>query len=1087
VTASSPLPAETVTLVFTDIEKSTRILQALGEAYEGVLMEHQDLVRAALARHGGHEVGTAGDSFFIAFGRAHEAVAFAVDVQHVILNHPWPDRASVRIRIGMHTGTPALVHGQYVGLDVHRAARISSAGHGGQIILSDATRELVDADLPDGVTLRDLGMHRLKDLQAWEHIYQVLQADLPAVFPPLQSLDTLPNNLPRKLTTFIGREREITEVKRALESSTLLTIVGTGGAGKTRLALQVAADMLAHCLHGAWVVELAPVSDPTQIPQAAAAALGIREYPGLTLRDSLFEYLGSRELLLLLDNCEHLVAGVSEFVVAVIQSAPRIKILCTSRERLGIPGERIWRIPSLALPALGRRRDVSVLSENEAVRLFVDRARAVLPGFELTDAAARTVARICVRLDGLPLAIELAAARVRVLSVEQIAARLDDRFRLLAGASRTALPHQQTLQAAMDWGYDLLADPERALLRRLSVFAGGWTLEAAESICEDPDAGEPVLDLLARLVDKSLVEVEGATTSRYRMLETVRQYGWEKLRAAGEAAQFRSRHREWFLALSETAARFLQGPQQKTWLDRLDDERDNFRAALDWALEDRPEQALALTAALWRWSYLRGYLSIGAALTERALAAVPAATPVRVEALNGAAVLTNAIGKYARAEELANETITLARTFGDSRGAASGRLVLATAALGQGDFVRAGALAEQALAGFRSAGDRWGQALALSVLGDQALNRGEYERAVQCYDDSVAIFHEVGDAWGIAHSQRGSGYAARLQGDYDLAVSLQAASLAQARELGDRTGIGYSLVQLGFLQWRQGDYERAAAVLEESLAVFREAGNQRGVADALSVIALVEEYQGHHERAEAVATESLAMYRSLGSRFGVASITGTIGRVALRQGDARRARALAEESVALFRELGDRRGTASSLRLMGEALVHLGEYDRAARAAEESLALFREIGDRWAIGYALRLIAGIAVARKQFAAAHAWYAETFAMHRSQGDRLGIIKSLEGLADVMAGIAQFERGARMLGAAARLRSEIGAPRTPQEIASVDVCSRRLHEALGAAPCQALMAEGAAMDLDAILQQIAAPLGRKDSPSDEEPFR
>jgi predicted ATPase/class 3 adenylate cyclase len=1076
VTPDQALPAGTVTLVFTDIEKSTRILQTLGEGYEAVLMEHQELVRSSLARHNGYEIGTAGDSFFIAFARAHDAVAFAVDVQKAILGHHWPERTQLRIRIGMHTGTPALVHGQYVGLDVHRAARISSAGHGGQILLSDATRDLIEADMSEDVTLRDLGMHRLKDLQAWEHIYQVMQADLPAVFPALQSLDTLPNNLPRKLTSFVGREREIAELKRAVTSSMLLTVVGPGGAGKTRLALQVAADLLADCLHGAWVVELAPVTDPTQIPQAVAAALGVREYPGLTLRDSLMEYLGSRELLLLLDNCEHLIAGVAAFVEAVIASAPRVRILCTSREPLAIAGEHVWRIPSLTLPPLGRRADLPTLSQNEAVRLFVDRAKAVSPAFALTDATAPTVAHICVRLDGIPLAIELAAARARVLSVQQIAARLDDRFRLLAGGSRTVLPRQQTLQAAMDWSYDLLTQPERALLRRLSVFAGGWTLEAAEAICADDGlTGEMILDLLTRLVDKSLVEVESGPAPRYRMLETIRQYAGDKLREADELDRFHTRHQEWFLNLAETGARFLRGSQQRTWLDRLDGERDNFRSAVGWAIERTPDRALALAAALWRWAYLRGYLSIGADLTERALRAAPEPTPTRLEALNGAAVLTNAIGNYSRAEELANETVALAQTLGDGGGAASGRLVLATASLGQGDFARAGLVAEEALAGFRTAGDRWGQALALSVLGDQALSRGAYERAVQLYEESVGMFRETGDAWGIAHSQRGSGFAARLQGDYDLAVSLQAASLAQARELGDRTGVGYSLVQLGFLQWRQGDYDRAAAVLGESLAVFKEAGNQRGVADALSVLGLVEAYQGHHQKAEEIVAESLAMYRSLGSRIGVASLTGTMGRVMLREGNPQRALALAEESITLFRALGDRRGTATSLRLAGEALFYLGELDRARRAAEESLALFRDLGDRWAIGYALRLLAGIAVARREYADAHAWYAETFAVHRDQGDRLGAVKSLEGLAGVLTATSQFDRAARLFGTAEHLRSAIGAPRTPQEAESVETCAGRLREALGADLLQARMAEGAAMDIDEILLQIGPALG------------
>jgi predicted ATPase/Tfp pilus assembly protein PilF len=762
----------------------------------------------------------------------------------------------------------------------------------------------------------------------------------------------------------------------------------------------------------------------------------------------------------------------------VIAAAPRVRILCTSREPLGIPGERVWRIPPLALPAIERRPDIATLSKNEAVRLFVERARAVASDFELTAATAATVVRICVRLDGIPLAIELAAARVRVLSVGQIAERLDDRFRLLAGASRTGVPHQQTLRAAMDWSYDLLTEPERTLLRRLAVFAGGWTLEAAESICGDDATGaiggDAILDLLTRLADKSLAEVESGAAPRYRMLETVRQYGWEKLEASHELSAIRDRHLTWFAALADTAARYLQGQQQKAWLDRLDGERDNFRAALEWAMESAPERALALTAALWRWSYLRGYLSIGADLTERVLRIAPAPTPARLEALNGAAVLTNATGNYHRAEELAAETVALARTFRDERGAASGRLVLATAALGQGDFTRAGLMAEQALAGFRTAGDRWGQALALSVLGDESLNRGEYERAMQLYEESVTIFREIGDAWGVAHSQRGSGFAARLQGDYDLAVSIQAASLAQARELGDRTGIGYSLVQLGFLQWRQGDYDRAAAVLAESLAVFREAGNQRGIADALSVLGLVEEYRGNHKEAEEIIRESLEMYRGLGSRSGIASVTGTMGRIVLREGDSKRALTLGEESVALFRELGDRRGTATSLRLMGEALQYLGELERAQRAAEEALALFREIGDRWAIGYVLRLLAGIAASRADYADAHAWYAESYAMHRDQGDRLGVVKSLEGLAGVLEGAAGHERAARVLGHATRLRAEISAPRTPQEEVAVEACAGRLRAALGDETVTALMAEGAAMDADQIASEIGPSL-------------
>jgi predicted ATPase/class 3 adenylate cyclase len=1069
-------PGGTLTLLFTDIEESTRLLQFLGEEYERVLAEHQQLIRAAVRQHGGHEVDTTGDGFFIVFPRAREAVLSAIDAQRAIYAHSWPGGSPLRVRMGLHTGEPARSQGKYVGLDVHRAARIASAAWGGQILLSHTTRDLVEGDLPEGTTLRDLGMHRLKDLQRSEHLHQVVRGDLPAEFPPLPSLDTLPNNLPRKLTSFIGREQEIADVRRLLATTPLLTIVGVGGAGKTRLALQVGADLLAGFRHGAWLVEFAPVSDPRQVPEAVAVALGVREYPGLSLHASLLHYLSTRHLLLVLDNCEHVIAAAAELVETLLSAAPDVRLLCTSREPLGIAGETIWRIPSLRLPRAGPDGSVASLAQNEAVRLFAERARTVAPGFELTGENTPLIARICVRLDGIPLAIELAAARVRVLSVQQVAARLDDRFRLLAGGSRTALPRQQTLRAAMDWSHDLLTAAEQTLLRRLSVFAGGWTLEAAEVICggrAEERAG--VLDLLTRLVDKSLVEVDGAATPRYTMLETVRQYAREKLLDAQEAPQFRSRHRDWFLALAEEAAAHLQGPQQRTWLDRLEREWDNLQVALEWSTEGQdPAPGLRMAGALWRFWYLRGHLTTGATWLEEALRRAPAPTITRAWALNGAAVLAHSVGSYTRAVELADETMRLARTLGDDRALASGQLLRSAVHQAQGDFGRAASLADESLAVFRTAEDLWGQALALSVLGDLAVTQGEYESALRRYEESTVLFRRVGDAWGIAYSQRGSGFAARLQGDYDLAASLQAASLAAARELGDRLGIGYALIQMGFVQWRQGEYAQASALLQESLSILRESGNRRGVADVLSVLGLVEEYQGHHERAEQVLQESVDLYRTIGSRIGVASVLGTLGRVALHAGDDAHAAALAQESVALFREMGDRRGTATSLRLLGEAVLHRGDHAGAARHAEESLGLFRALGDRWAIGYALRLVAAVAAARGEHDKAFRHYVESLRLHREHGDRLGIVKCLEGLAGVLAAAGRFERGARLFGAAEGLREAIGAPLTHVEIPTRERSITRFRDGLGEARYDALRQEGRSLGAEEIDALVGAAL-------------
>ena len=519
-----------VTFLFTDIEGSTRMWERLPEAMKPALARHDAILREAVATHGWRIVKTTGDGCHAAFASAADAIAAAADAQHALGAEAWESihPETIRVRMGVYTGEAEARDGDYYGPALNRAARLMSVGHGGQILISAVTAELARDRLPTGLSLRDLGEHRLKDLVRPERIFQLAGAGLRVDFAPLKSLDLIPNNLPAQLTSFVGREAEIAEARRLLSATRLLTFTGSGGTGKTRLSLQVAAEALADFADGVWLVELAPLADPDRVAAAVAAVFDLRDQPGRTMLEQLQDYLRARQVLLILDNCEHLIAASARVADALVRACPKVKVLASSREALGLAGERIFHVPSLGVPE--PKAIVDAIARSEAVQLFVERATAAQPRFSLNAQNASAIGDICRRLDGIPLAIELAAARIRLFAPEQIAARLNDRFKLLTGGSRTALPRQQTLRALIDWSYDLLPDPEKALLRRLAVFAGGWTFEAAEAVCDSDD----LLDALGHLVDKSLVAVDDCVgEARYVLLETVRQYAREKLFDAG--------------------------------------------------------------------------------------------------------------------------------------------------------------------------------------------------------------------------------------------------------------------------------------------------------------------------------------------------------------------------------------------------------------------------------------------------------------------------------------------------------------------------------------------------------------------------
>jgi non-specific serine/threonine protein kinase len=702
-------------------------------------------------------------------------------------------------------------------------------------------------------------------------------------------------SLPRQLTSFIGREREIAEVKSLLSKAHLLTLTGAGGCGKTRLALQVASDLVDGYKDGVWLVDLAPFSEPSLVPQAVARALDVSEQIGRPFLDTLVDYLRSKEILLVLDNCEHLIEACATLCEGLLRVCPELKILATSRERLGIAGETAYRVPSLSLPDPLHLRSIgaSDLGQYEAVSLFIDRAVATLTTFTVADGNASTVAQICYRLDGIPLAIELAAVRVKALSVEQILSRLDDRFRLLTGGSRTALPRHQTLKATMDWSYDLLSEAERTLLSRLSAFAGGWTLQAAEAICADlpgpssipVDGGkrdgarvssihpDEVLDVLTNLVDKSLVVVEGQDGEvRYRLLQTVRQYALERLTESGEEEWIRRHHADFFLALAEKAEANYHGPDQKVWLDRLETEHSNLQAALEWSLKGeegdvgtRHDMPLLLAGALWWFWFARGYLSEGRQWLERASSGRSGASAsARAKVLYGAGFLATLQGDFRRAAALCQESLPLCREANDKRGIATSVFILGLVAYYQGDYGRAVELCEESLALFREERDRWEMAHSFRLLGQVASDQGDYSRAGGLCEESLSLFRGLGDKWGIALSLRNLGLAARYQRDYKRAAALFEESLALCRELGDKWGIGHSLRNLGFVAIDLSDHSRASELLKEGLTLYKELGVKSSIAECLEGLAEGAGAQEQMERAARLYGAAEAMREAVG-------------------------------------------------------------------------------------------------------------------------------------------------------------------------------------------------------------------------------
>ncbi|MDR3690747.1 MAG: tetratricopeptide repeat protein [Fimbriimonas sp.] len=797
--------SSTLTFMFTDIEGGTHQWDSRQDHTRVRLERHDAILHTAIDGSGGRVFKKIGSSFYAVFPDAVGAVHAALQAQ-TEMGGDANDRVPIRTRIAIHTGEAECRDSDYYGPPLNRVARMLTLGSGGQTLLSESTYMLAKTGLPADVSFRDLGEHRLKDLQRPEHIYQLQHAGLQETFRALRSLDALPNNLPQQVTNFIGRERELREIKKLLSGTKMLTLTGAGGTGKTRLGLEVAVDLLDATGDGSWLVEFGSVSDAGLVVQTIASTLGVREEPIRPLSETLLAFLKPKKMLLMLDNAEHLLDAISAIVTAIVDQCPTVQLLVTSREPLGLATELTYRVPSLTMPDPDRQYSQDSVVSFESVKLFVDRAILALPTFAVTSQNATAIAQLCHRLDGIPLAIELAAARVRALQVERIAERLDDRFRLLTGGSRTALPRQQTLRAMIDWSYDLLNDKERTMLRRLSVFSGGWSAAAVSSICSD-DSVEPdeIGDLMQSLVDKSLAIFDGSI-SRFRLSETVRAYGREALVNGGESPTMRTRHLNHFGSLAVSTEDSLSSLKAVEALAMLDAEQKNLRAAIEWGLEDGdPVDAIRLANALSMFFQVRGEFTEGSTIYQSLLAKVPvSARSERATALASLGVLSFRLTLYPEARTALRESLAL----------------------------------------FLELEDDYGAAKAVNTMGVISLQLGDYEDASNSFEHALALFKAVNEPRRIAMTLNNLGILAVHHNDLSRARSLYNEALELNRRVGNRAFEAGNRTNLADLALREGDALTARTLAREACEMHLELGDRLNLQDTLEVLAPAEQILG---------------------------------------------------------------------------------------------------------------------------------------------------------------------------------------------------------------------------------------------------
>jgi predicted ATPase/class 3 adenylate cyclase/DNA-binding CsgD family transcriptional regulator len=1041
------LPAGTVTFLLSDIEGSTRLWEAHPEEMAEAVPGHYALLAEAVGDHGGVrpiEQGE-GDSVVAAFSRASDAVAAALDAQCALAAAEWPGGVRLRVRIALHTADAQLRdEGNYFGIALSRCARLRGIAHGGQTLLSRAVHDLVLDRLPEGAELLDLGSHRLRDLGRPEHVFLLNHPDLPGDASPLRSLDALPNNLPEQLTSFIGRKRELGEIAAALDCTRMLTLTGAGGCGKTRLAAQTAADALDRFPDGTWWVELAPLSDPQAIGPTLGEALAVKPLAGQSSLEAVVAHLVGARALVVFDNCEHLLDASAETTEALLRGCPEVVVLATSRAPLAVEGETHWRVPSLSLPVETTPEQIEAVAQSDAVRLFIERALKVRPNFRVDADNAPAIAQICHDLDGIPLAIELAAARVRVLGVEQIAAGLSDRFRLLTGGARSAMPRQQTLRASVDWSHELLDHDEQLLLRRLAVFAGGWTLDAAEEVCADDALDRlAILDLLTSLLDKSLVIAdEHGRDVRYRLLETVRQYALDRLAQAGDTATLRERHCDFFLGRAERTAPHLEGAEQRLWLDALDFDGANLAAALDHAVEhdDDGTRALRLCVALTVWWKLRGRFALADSAYVRALnAAVDEPCPLRARVLWARGYLLAYSGRFE--EAIASELAALEMAEGlDERSTAAraldaiGTLQIWPDPVGSREGLeRSRELALQSE-------DEWCFVDATQILAYSLLMQAD-AAAVPMLEETLAMIERTGYAEFAAWHWAGVGVARHNSGRYDDALQLYARAIELADAVGEPVSAAIARAYRAILWTEQGAARQALAELGPAMERAVSAAAGMAIPTLWMATLYAQAAEGELDTARA-QLQQLIDEGAGGSLHGMAYGLTMLARVELSLG----LHAQAAEHAGAAREIADQRLENPLLGATANGQLGLCALTRGEPGEAEQLAH----------------------AALDDAVAHDFRAQ-------------VQSALDTLARVAAALESHEEAARILGAAERARESLGHVRWPAEQATIEALRGQLSEALGERGAAETIEEGRAMSSEDALGWLRRARGSRKRPA------